>query len=232
MQDFPSKICIVDDDNDFANFLAEYLTFKGSSCFVFSTAEGLLEDLKYNVFEFFILDLGLPGIDGVDLISIIRRSSSAGILIISGRLGPDAFNSALNAGADMFINKPARFDQISQCITSVWRRSRDTNESNGAWLISEEFGPLISPAGDEVILSRTEYQIINELRKAGAKAVSRAALSELLGGQDHEKDRSLDAIIFRLRRKIESQAKRKPPFCTVHGVGFRIIENIETKKYR
>lgn len=222
----------MDDDHDFANFLAEYLTFKGSSCFIFSTAEGLMEDLKYNVFEFFILDLGLPGIDGVDLTSFIRRSSRAGILIISGRLGPDAFNSALNAGADMFINKPARFDQISQCITSVWRRSRDTNKNNGVWLISEEFGPLISPAGDEVLLSPNEYKIIYELCKAEAKTVSRAALSELLSGQDHKNYRSLDAIIFRLRRKIERQTKRKPPFCTVHGVGFRITENIETKEYR
>ena len=118
----PQKICIVDDDGDFVEFLGQYLDVRGLNSAGFDTAEGLLKSGQLTSFDFFILDLGLPGIDGVDLITLIRGQSSAGILVISGRMGADAFNSALTAGADMFINKPVRFDQVYNAIASVSRR--------------------------------------------------------------------------------------------------------------
>jgi DNA-binding response OmpR family regulator len=113
MSDAPiSQICIVDDDNDFVEFLSQYLGVRGLSATGFAAAEALLKSDDIAKFDFFILDLGLPGIDGVDLITLLRARTDAGILVISGRMGPDAFNSALSAGADMFINKPIRFDQV------------------------------------------------------------------------------------------------------------------------
>lgn len=122
---FPSDICIVDDDADFVSFLADYLRLRGCRCSTFTSAEELIRGGSLEDYDFFILDLGLPGIDGVELAALIRGSSNAGMLVVSGRLGPDAFNSALAAGADMFINKPVRFDQVSHAIQSIWRRYRE-----------------------------------------------------------------------------------------------------------
>jgi DNA-binding response OmpR family regulator len=115
----PKNICIVDDDADFVEFLGQYLGVRGLLSAGFANAEALLKSDKLSSFDFYILDLGLPGIDGIDLITLIRGQTSAGILVISGRMGADAFNSALTAGADMFINKPVRFDQEYNAIASV-----------------------------------------------------------------------------------------------------------------
>lgn len=227
MEPFPSEICIVDDDEDFAIFLAEYLGLKGCRCTVFVSAEDLLRKRDFERFDFFILDLGLPGIDGVDLTTLIRASSSAGILIISGRLGPDAFNSALAAGADMFINKPVRFDQVQHATQSIWRRYGDPRARSGSWIITRDLTRLLSPTGDEVSLSPYEGRLIDKLRQAGGSAVSRADLAEAAGGAGSEDHRNLDASFFRLRRKIEREAKRQSPFRTVHGVGYQLVEEIE-----
>jgi len=230
MDNFPSEVCIVDDDEDFANFLSEYLGLRGCRCTVFCSAEALVGNGQLGKYDFFILDLGLPGIDGVDLTTLIRANSAAGILIISGRLGPDAFNSALAAGADMFINKPVRFDQVSHAIQSVWRRYAEPRARSGTWSISSDQSKLLGPSGQKVPLSPVESRLMHKLRLAGREVVSRVDLAEAAGGTGSEDHRNLDASFFRLRRKIEREAGRQSPFRTVHGVGYQLIEDIEDEQ--
>ena len=227
MNPFPSSICIVDDDEDFAAFLAEYLSLKECRCDIFVSAEELLQKRDFGRYNFFILDLGLPGIDGVDLTTLIRANSSAGILIISGRLGPDAFNSALAAGADMFMNKPVRFDQVLHATQSIWRRYGDPRARSASWMISHDLTRLVSPTGEVVSLSPYEGRLLDHLRQAGGESVSRADLAAALSGTGGEDHRNLDATFFRLRRKIERDAKQQSPFRTVHGVGYQLAEDIE-----
>lgn len=226
MMPFPSEICIVDDDEDFAVFLADYLMLKGCRCTVFTSAEDLLGKSDFEKYDFFILDLGLPGIDGIDLTALVRGRSNAGILIISGRLGPDAFNSALAAGADMFINKPVRFDQVQQATQSIWRRYSDPRARSGSWVLTRDLTHLQSPTGAEVPLSPYEGRLMDKLRQAEGSAVSRADLAEAASGSGKEDSRNLDASFFRLRRKIEREAKQQSPFRTVHGVGYQLVEPI------
>lgn len=230
MEPFPTEICIVDDDEDFAAFLAEYLSLRGCRCTVFVSAEDLLHKRDFERYDFFIFDLGLPGIDGVDLTTLIRARSKAGILIISGRLGPDAFNSALAAGADMFINKPVRFDQIQHAVQSIWQRYADPRARVGSWVITHDLTRLVSPTGEEIALSPYEGRLMEKLRQAGGEAVSRADLAEAATGAGAEDHRNLDASFFRLRRKIERDANRQSPFRTVHGVGYQLVEDINDQR--
>lgn len=223
---FPTKLCIVDDDSDFTNFLAKYLDVRHCTSDSFSSAEALLKADRLEQYDFFILDLGLPGIDGVDLTTLLRARSSAGILVISGRMGADAFNSALSAGADMFINKPVRFDQVYHAIQSVWRRIPRTRAKAQTWRISRDGSALHAPNDDVIALTPVEARLINRLRSADDQAVSRADLAvagEVAQSADH---RNLDAAIFRLRRKIEKEAGCPSPFRTVHGVGYQLSETI------
>ena len=229
MKAFPSSICIVDDDEDFTSFLAEYLSLKGCSCDIFVSAEALLQKHDFGCYDFFILDLGLPGIDGVDLTTLIRAHSSAGILIISGRLGPDAFNSALAAGADMFINKPVRFDQVLHATQSIWRRFGNPRARSASWVILQDLTRLVSPTGEAVSLSPYEGRLLDHLRQAGGEAVSRSDLAAAVSGAGGEDHRNLDATFFRLRRKIERDARQQSPFRTVHGVGYQLAEAIECR---
>ena len=116
--EIPNTICIIDDDADFAQFLSHFMESKGARCTAFSSAEAFLQAKSIADIQAFVIDLGLPGLDGVDLTALIRAQTDAGILVISGRMGADAFNSALAAGADMFINKPVRFDQVYNALGS------------------------------------------------------------------------------------------------------------------
>ena len=134
MKPFPSNICIIDDDADFVGFLAEYLRLKDCKCTVFFSAEDVMRSGNYENYDFFIVDLGLPGIDGVDLTAIIRGRSNAGILIISGRLGADAFNSSLDAGADIDIDIGSNDDDSTSDsnITIIINSEAEDNAPNSS----------------------------------------------------------------------------------------------------
>lgn len=223
----PSKICIVDDDGDFVEFLSQYLDVRGLSAKGFETAEALLKSDEILGYDFFILDLGLPGIDGVDLITLIRAQSAAGILVISGRMGPDAFNSALTAGADMFVNKPVRFDQVYNAIASVCRRMSLRSEDSAPWKLDARRFQLISPNGSSVALTPAELKILECLCVDTSRPISRQDLADAAGIVQSADDRNLDSAIFRLRRKIEKETVQASPLKTVHGHGYQITNAVE-----
>jgi two-component system KDP operon response regulator KdpE len=226
IKDAPKKICIVDDDNDFVEFLGQYLDVRGLASKGFDTAEGLLNSPELSSFDFFILDLGLPGIDGVDLITLIRGQSSAGILVISGRMGADAFNSALTAGADMFVNKPVRFDQVYNAIASVCRRMSIRSVGNAPWTLNGRRSQFVSPAGSVVDLTPVELKILQRLCESTGAPTSRQDLAEAAGMTQSVDDRNLDAAIFRVRRKIEKDTGQPSPLKTVHGLGYQMSEPV------
>lgn len=230
MNPFPSKFCIVDDDREFVEFLVDYLRARGAEALGWQSAEAFIEADRVTEFDFFIFDLNLGRIDGVDLIALIRAQTNKGILVVSGRMGPDAFNSALAAGADMFVNKPVRFDQIYHAVASVARRTgAELVHRERPWVLDPDEGRLVSPEGNEVALSPVETRILATLHSAGTTPVQRARFleSSLDTAGAH---RNLDAAIFRLRRKVEAETGARPPFRTVHAFGYQLLELMALKK--
>ena len=227
MKPFPSNICIVDDDADFAEFLAEYLRIRGSICTVFNAAEELMHAGNIESYDFFIVDLGLPGIDGTDLAVLIRSRNPGGILVVSGRLGADAFISALAAGADMFVNKPVRFDQVTHAVSSIWRRFREPRARTASWKITHDFSELISPTELKISLTPMEGKLMQKLVENAQLSVSRLDLALAAGISGSVDYRNLDATFFRLRRKIERDAGSPSPFRTVHAVGYQLSETVD-----
>lgn len=225
----PDHFCVVDDDQDFLGFLGEYTNARGLKTSRFASAEALLHHGQIENFDFFILDLGLPGTDGVDLISMIRAKSSAGILVVSGRMGPDAFNSALNAGADMFINKPVRFDQIYNAVQTIYRRSKSTETHGSTWVLDRDTRTLIAPQQTSTVLSETEHTILQKLLAASPNPVSREELAEASGVIPGTDFRNLDAAIFRLRRKIERETQGPAPLRTERGRGYSLAASIQLR---
>lgn len=225
----PIRACIIEDDAEFADFLVGYLESRDVHATRFSSAEQFLDQAQTESCDFVIIDLGLPALDGIDLISIIRSRSQCGILVISGRVGPDAFISALSAGADMVLNKPVRFDQVFHALQTIARRMHGSSEnggSSGKWRIFADASTLLSPSDEQIPLTPVEARVISRLMQAGISPVSREDLTIAAGIHGDAAQRNLDATIFRLRRKIEQKAKRPPPLRTSHGVGYRLSESI------
>lgn len=225
----PQNVCIIDDDRDFAEFLERYLEGRGMNPTGFRSAEQFLATGAQASYDFFIIDLGLPELDGIDLISMIRSRNDSGILVISGRVGPDAFISALTAGADMMLNKPVRFDQVFHALQTIARRipgRAAAAASGGGWRLTADQTSLISPGDVRIPLTPVEGRIISRLIEAGQSPVSRADLTAAAGISGDAGQRNLDASVFRLRRKIEQQAKEPAPVRTAHGIGYQLFQSI------
>ena len=105
----PATLALVDDDPEYSEFLAQHLRNQGVQVQVYSDSSDLLADIEPYRFDFYVLDLMLPGVNGTELLRILRKRTQAGVLIVSGRLGPEVFAEVINAGADMYLTKPVTF---------------------------------------------------------------------------------------------------------------------------
>ena len=120
----PKSLCIVDDDREYTEYLGEYLRQQGAAVTTFFDSDDFLTSDGAFDFDFYLVDLMLPGVDGLDLIRLLRRRSDAGIVVVSGRLGAEVLDTVLTAGADMYLAKPLRFEQIALAI-DIARHIRD-----------------------------------------------------------------------------------------------------------
>lgn len=228
-ENIPNSICIVDDDGEYGEFLAGFLRAQGMQVDRFESGNEFLAQGKVTKYEFFVIDLGLPGIDGVDLIMMIRAESSAGIIIISGRMGPDAFNAGLSAGADMFLNKPVRFDQVLQAIKTVSLRVARGHSGTPSWDLVPGASELRCSNGPSVKLTSLELQILEMLAACRPEGCDRKTIGSRLGLEEGNAARNVDAAIFRLRKKIESTTARAAPIRTLHGVGYALTAAVAVR---
>jgi two-component system OmpR family response regulator len=225
----PKRICIIDDDVEYGEFLASFLRAQGLEVSLYQSGSAFIADGDIASHDFFLVDLGLPGIDGVDVIMLIRAQSNAGVIIISGRMGPDAFNAGLSAGADMFLNKPVRFDQVLQAMRTVSHRVSAGDSGVTHWTLDGASAELACSNGRAAKLTPLELQIFQLLAEQGEAGCDRETMAARLGVQDAGSARNLDAAIFRLRKKVEQATHRAAPIRTLHGVGYALGANFHVK---
>ena len=143
----PRSLALVDDDAEFTEFLARYLGDRGVRVDVFADSTDLLTHPGAYDYDFYIVDLGLPGIDGLDLIKVMRRRTDVGLIVVSGRLGADVFAQVVDAGADMYLAKPVQFEQVALAIQAVQRRVAAASPANPPWRLDRRARQLIAPDG-------------------------------------------------------------------------------------
>jgi two-component system, OmpR family, response regulator len=217
----PRTLALVDDDPDYSLYLAQHLRQQGMQVQVFADSNDLLTHVDAYVYDFYVLDLMLPGIDGVQLIKLLRHRSKAGVLVVSGRLADDVFASVVKAGADMYLAKPVRFDQIVLAIEAVHRRSHPTAAASAPWRLHLKAQQLVAPDGAQVALSETDTAVMECLAQAQGAVVPRETLRVRLGYPSEETSTdALNATIFRLRRRIERATPLPVPLQTKSRVGY------------
>jgi two-component system, OmpR family, response regulator len=219
---FPRTLALVDDDAEYGQYLAQHLVGQGVAVTVFDQSPVFLAHPKAFEFDFYLLDLSLPGIDGIELIKIIRLRTSAGVVVVSGRASPDVFASIVKAGADMYLAKPVEFDQVALAIQAVHRRSSRGTSSELPWRLDRHARDLVAPDGTRVSLSDTDLVVMNCLAEAHGEAVTRETLRVALGyGTDEGSQSSLNATIFRLRRRIERATPLPVPLQAKSRLGYQ-----------
>lgn len=217
----PKTLALIDDDIEYTEFLSQHLREQGVEVRVFPDSNDLLTDEGAFGFGFYVVDLMLPGVNGLELIKLIRRRSEAGLLVVSGKLAPDVFSQVVSAGADMYLAKPALFEQVISSIKAVQRRVQPANPADAPWTLDRRARQLVAPDGATVDLSDIDMAVMTCLQAAKGEAVTREVLCQALGrAPDGSATDGLNAIMFRLRRRIERATSLTAPLQSKPRVGY------------
>lgn len=217
----PKTLCLIDDDLEFTDYLSQFLTEQGIAVTCFRDSDDFITAPGAFDFEFYVVDLSLPGIDGLDVVRLLRKRTQAGIVIVSARLGAEVFDDALKVGADMFLAKPLRFAQILLAINTVGRRSAATARVLPAWRLDNKAMTLLSPQGVSIRVSDTDLSMLQCFAEAAGTTVTRATLCTRLGREaSADADNLLHATIYRLRRRLEQATEELVPLQSQPRVGY------------
>jgi DNA-binding response OmpR family regulator len=218
---FPITLALVDDDAAFREVLTQRFINDGIDVVAFEDSNDLLVSDGAYEHDFYVLDLGLPGVDGVELIKLLRKRSQAGVVVVSGRLGPDVFRQVIEAGADMYLVKPVLAEQVALAVRAVQRRAGKPGVQAESWRLNRAASQLVAPDGAQIALSDTDLQVLTCLLEARGETVTRDALRQRLGRVPlAQGDDGLNAIIYRLRRRIERATPLMVPLQSRSRVGY------------
>lgn len=218
---YPTTVALIDDDPEYAEYLAQHLSGQGMSVDVYRDSRDLLAATDAYDYDFYLVDLMLPGIDGVELIKVLRKRSNAGVLVVSGRLAPDVFRQVVDAGADMYLAKPVQFEQVVLAIQAVQRRVGSGTPAQTPWKFDRRARQLVAPDGVRVDLSDADVLVLECFAQAEGGTVTRETLRQRLGREpDAGGTDGLNAIIYRLRRRIERATPSLVPLQSRSRVGY------------
>ncbi len=218
---FPQTLALVDDDAVYTEILAHVLKGRGCRVDVFGDSNELLAHAHAFDYDFYILDLMLPGVGGVDLIKVLRQRSTAGMLVVSGRLAPEVFADVVGAGADMYLGKPLDAEQVVLAVQAVRRRALMASRADAPWRLERRARQLTAPDGARVDLSEGDLALLECFVEADGAAVTRETLRLCLGHTaDGDATDGLNSTIHRLKRRIERATQGAAPLQSKSKVGY------------
>jgi len=216
------KIAVVDDEKDIAEIVSFYLRKEGFETEEFFDGESFLKALFGTHFDAVVLDLMLPGVDGVSVIEIIRKNfEELPVIVLTAKSDEEDIVSVLEKGADNYITKPFRGKVLAAKVKALLRKGAKNGVIKcGDLLLSEEKFKVFCK-GKEIFLTKTEFDILKLLLSRQGKVFTRAEfLDKIWHDADEEPfDRSIDVHIRHIRKKLGDCGKY---IVTIYGVGYKI----------
>jgi len=222
-----TRILVVDDEPQILRALGTNLRARGYDVDLAATGETALDLSARKHPDLVILDLGLPGIDGVEVIRGLRGWTRVPIVVLSVREREADKVAALDAGADDYVTKPFGMDELLARLRAALRRAAPAEEE--AVVETPDFTVDLSDkrvirAGAEVRLTPTEWQIVEVLVRNPGKLVSQRQLLQEVWGPQYERETNyLRVYLAQIRRKLEPDPARPQYFVTEPRVGYRFI---------
>jgi two-component system, OmpR family, response regulator len=235
-----SHIAIVDDDPLLRARLADYLGQEGFRVSPAENARAMRELLAREPVDLALIDLAMPGEDGLSLTRFLRERSDMGVIILTGRGEPAERVVGLEMGADDYIAKPFHLRELLARVKSVLRRRQACDEERGersvspagrgfaGWRLDLASRELFSPAGERVHLTTAEFQLLASFVANAGRVLGRDRLLELVAERGWSPyDRSIDQHISRLRRKLEPDPRQPSLIKTIRGKGYVFTAPVE-----
>lgn len=219
-----ANILLVEDDPEFASYLKRGLIYEGYQAQIVSSAEEGLALLRIRQPDLVVLDLMLPGIDGIAACRVLRQSNcQVPVLMLTARNSVHDRVTGLNAGADDYLGKPFAFDELLARVRALLRRRNESDLIRFADLELDTNLHVARRRTRAVPLSRTEYDLLALFMTHPKQVLIRDAIIEQVW-QDSFNGRAngLDVYVSRLRHKLGD-----PPLIhTVYGVGYILKEDV------
>jgi two-component system, OmpR family, response regulator len=240
MQDL-KHILFVDDDLEIRTLVGEYLERNGYRVFLAADGAQMQSILAKKSIQLVILDLMLPGVDGLTLCRNLRTVSDLPIMILTARGDPIDRILGLEIGADDYLTKPFEPRELLARIRNLFKRSISQNARSepyliyrfAGWTLETQLHQLTSPEGVDVALSTSEYRLLLVFLTHPNRVLSRDRLMDLLKGREPEAfDRSVDLRVSRLRQKLNDDARSPGIIRTLRSEGYMFIAPIESHEMR
>ena len=218
-------VLVVDDDQDLAEMLGIVLTGAGIDVDLVSRGDEALEVFRNNPPDLVLLDVMLPGLDGIEVCRQIRAESMVPIIMLTAKGDTHDVVRGLEAGADDYMVKP--FRHPSELIARIRTRLRRTNVDIAGLLTIGDLAIDVQAhqvlrAGKQISLTRLEFDLLVALAKEPGRVFTRDALLSEVWGYRHSTDtRLVNVHVQRLRSKIEHDPERPEIVVTVRGVGYK-----------
>ena len=223
-----TSILVVEDDDAIRSAIARGLRERGHAVAVVATGLAGLEHILHERPQVVLLDLGLPDIDGLTLIAMIRAATDVPVIVITAQDDDPTMVRALDSGADDYVVKPFGTDHVAARIRAVLRRSgRDLTPTiiRVGGLVVDESTRTATLDGRLLELSRKEFDVLALLAsRRGQVVTKRELLSEVWQQAYGGSDRTVDVHLSWLRRKLGESAAKPRYLLSVRGVGVRLVD--------
>lgn len=237
MTNSADHILVVDDDPEIRHLLKQYLEKNGYQVTTVGDGGGMRMALDRSRIDLIVLDLMLPGTDGLELCRGLRARSKIPVIMLTARGDEMDRVLGLEMGADDYLAKPFSARELLARIKVVLRRVRDlpldplADSPEGlafnGWTLDTRTQHLTSPDGLVVPLSQAEFRLLQTLLTHPNRALTRDQLLELTQGREaHAFDRSIDVLVGRLRRHLDDDAREPELIKTVRGRGYMLAARV------
>jgi two-component system phosphate regulon response regulator OmpR len=228
--DIPAHVVVVDDDEDVRTTVAEYLRRNGLSVSEADGGAALRAIMAQRPIDLAVLDINMPGDDGLTLAREIRASGDAGIIMLTAKSDDIDRIVGLEVGADDYVTKPFNPRELLARVKAVLRRATRGGDSPatmgrevqmGKCRLNLDHRKLYEADGTEVTLTAMEFDLLKCFAEHPRRVLTRDQLLDLAHSKEMEAfDRSIDTRITRIRKKIEKDPAKPECLKTVRGAGY------------
>ncbi|MGH2446295.1 MAG: response regulator transcription factor [Candidatus Limnocylindria bacterium] len=222
------QILIVDDEPKIVRLVHDFLTAAGFGVTTARSGDEALMRVRTEPPDLVVLDLGLPGIDGLDVTRSIRRAGDLPIIMLTARDDETDKLIGLELGADDYVTKPFSPRELVARVRAVLRRhagSTETEILRAADLTLDVRRLRVTRGEAQVDLTATEFSLLAALARQPGRVFTRSQLLDAIHGVAFESyERAIDAHVKNIRRKLEPDPRAPRYLLTVYGVGYRLAD--------